>query len=70
MTRKQAEQFAEEHYPFVPGSPYCAVVCIRHGTKLLPKFGVDGSSRDASEWALLDMAEKVDTGEYGMVYYF
>lgn len=49
---------------------YVTLVRIRHESPALPKFGVDGSSRDESEWAFFDAAEKIDSGLYGCWYFF
>lgn len=71
MTRNQAVQHIRDNYfpLFKMGDGY-ALVRLRHKAVLLPEYGIDGSSRDESEWALLDMFTKVDTGMYGEVYYF
>lgn len=47
-----------------------ALIKIRHQNTILPEYGVDGSERDKSEWAFIDMTEKNDTGLYGAVRYF
>lgn len=49
---------------------YVAVVYLRNKAVLLPKEGCDGSLRDESDWAYLDMVAKIDRGFYGAVYYF
>lgn len=53
---------------FIPD--YLAIIRIRHQNTILPEYGVDGSERDQSEWAFIDMTENIDTRLYGAVYYF
>lgn len=53
---------------FIP--EYLTIIRIRHQNTILPEYGVDGSERDQSEWAFIDMTEKNDTGLYGAVSYF
>ena len=78
MTRQDAIQFVAD-YIFVTdrrtieecleeGS--CALVRLRNEAYLLPAEGYDGSLRDESNWAFLDMWAKMDSGIYGAVYYF
>lgn len=75
MNREDAIRYVEQQFGFIIGSSdfyanYTALVKIRHDNVFLPDVGIDGSIRDESEWALIDMAYKIDTGVYGAVYYF
>lgn len=70
MTRNNAIDYVRQNYPYDDESEYCTVVKLRHSAAILPEIGCDGSIRDSSEWAYLDMTGKVDTGEYGEIYYF
>lgn len=70
-TREDAIEYVKANgYPFNEDSPFCAVVALRRCASILPEFGCDGSKRNLHAWALFDMAGKIDTGEYGEVYYF
>jgi Ca2+-binding EF-hand superfamily protein len=60
----EAEKMLDEHRDTV------ALLELRHTACFLPECGVNGKLRDCSDWALIDMFEKVDTGIYGCVYYF
>lgn len=53
----------------VDENDWCALVKIRHKNIIFPEYGVDGSLRDSSEWAFLDMTGRIDAGEYGDIYY-
>jgi len=73
MTREEALRYAIDNYPFDSNEyerGYCTVVRLRKCAEILPEFGVDGSVRDESTWAYMDMTAKVDTGIYGDIYYF
>lgn len=78
MTREEAIQYVADNIYCTDRSTIeetledgsCALVRLRNEAYLLPALGVDGSSRDESSWAFLDMWSKVDTGIYGDVYYF
>lgn len=77
MTRKEAKEYVKENYGITLGKnadsltkDSCALIRLRHTNNFLPEFGIDGSHRDSSEWALVDMYEKIDTGYYGAVRYF
>jgi hypothetical protein len=70
MNKREAINYVKREFGFDVTSEWLAIVRLRHKSVLLPELGVDGSIRDESEWAILDMAGKIDTGEYGDVYYF
>ena len=42
---------------------------IRANNVFLPEFGTDGSTLEGARYVVIDMFEKIDTGEYGAVYY-
>lgn len=42
---------------------------LRQKNAFLPDVGIDGSTQEGAEWAIIDMNEKVDTGLYGTVRY-
>lgn len=73
MTYQEAIEYVKDNYPFDHTdlmTGHAAIVRLRNKCVLLPEIGVDGSERDNSTWAYLDMTAKVDTGLYGDVYYF
>lgn len=70
MNKQEAINYVRNNYGFDVKSDLLAIVRLRNKAVILPEIGVDGSFRDESEWAVLDMAEKIDTGEYGSIYYF
>lgn len=69
MNRQEVIYYAREGLGLDFNTDWITAVRLRHKAVLLPEMGVDGSLRDESEWAIIDMAEKIDTGEFGCVYY-
>lgn len=74
MSREEALNYAKENFGYNEDSKicveFCAIIPLRHKAMFLPEYGIDGSVRDNSDWAYIDMLEKIDTGEYGSVRYF
>ena len=72
MNRKEAVEYVKITFgDAIENNPdSLALLKIRQENCILPEFGVDGSKRDRSEWVLIDMEEKSDTGLYGSVHYF
>lgn len=73
MNRNQAIQYAEKCLGIDWNgymSDYIALFRLRHTAIMLPEFGNNGAERDKCEWCLIDSAAKLDSGEYGTVYYF
>ena len=48
----------------------CALLRIRHKAIFLPEMDNWGNMRDESKWVYISMCDKIDSGEYGQVYYF
>ena len=71
MERAQAMEYAANHF-LESGCDMdeVAIVKLRHHCSALPEVGINGLKQDDCEWALIDMNEKVDTCEYGCIYYF
>jgi hypothetical protein len=47
----------------------CALLRIRHKALLLPEMDSQGNMRDEAEWVYISMNDKIDSGEYGEIYY-
>ena len=70
MNKREAIDYVKNQIGIDVANDGVAIVRLRHKSILLPEIGVDGSFRDESEWACFDTAYKIDTGEYGAIYYF
>lgn len=69
MTKPEAWEYLHEvHY--VSQSDTNAIVRLRKSTIIFPEEDVFGNRRDENDWAYIDTATKVDTGEYGEIMYF
>lgn len=69
MTLKEAKELAKDN-------PYCALARVRGlmndnggDNGFFPILDAFGTPAKDAKWIFLDMAEKIDTGIYGVVYY-
>ena len=70
MTRQQAKEFVKRNYYVdVDNEDYCALIKLRHTCLIFPEISINGQLRDDAEWAFIDTANKIDTGEYGAIFY-
>ena len=69
MNKAEVLLYAQNELGFAVNNDWVTVVRLRHKAVLLPDMDIEGNPRDEAEWAILDMAGKIDTGEYGCVYY-
>lgn len=70
MSKREAVEYAKEHFSYDKNSDFCALVKLRHKAVMFPECGTNGRLRDDCNWAYFDMAGKIGTGMYGDVYYF
>lgn len=70
MSKREAIEYAKEHFSYDKNSDFCALVRLRHKAVMFPEYGTNGRLRDDCNWAYFDMAGKIGTGMYGDVYYF
>jgi len=71
MNRMEAWSYVKNNFPYDPGqSDYIALFRLRHKAICLPEIGVNGQGRDEADWCYIDACGKIDTGEYGDIYYF
>lgn len=69
MNRMEVIYYAKQALGLSFNTEWITAVRLRHKAVLLPEVDCCGNIRDKSEWVILDMADKIDTGEYGCVYY-
>jgi len=67
----EGEEAIDEAIKFLKENrDHVALLRLRHKAEFLPEIGCNCEPRDNSEWVLIDMYDKQDTGIYGSVFYF